>query len=155
MENIAQWAMSVRSWSFADFLWCMYSLFKKYVLFFPFSNLGGREERARSVFFSAFDISHGICRCSYNDKNILIFSFECVEKVCHKQGYCSILFYIHLYWYWKWATRETTGAKAVKNWKTNKMLHFQPETGYNVSWEKAFNRRKFCGKLMVTLGRID
>lgn len=155
MENLAQWAKSVRSQSFAEFLWCTYSLFRKYFLFFPFSNLGGREERTRNLFFSVFNISHSIWGCSYNDKNVLIFCLKSVEVVCHKQGYCSILFYVHLYWYWKWATRETTGAKEVKNWKTNKMLHFQPEAAYRISWEKVFNRRKFFCKLMVTSGRID
>lgn len=132
----------------------MYSLFRKYFLFFPFSNLGGKGRKNKKCIFSAFNISHSIWGCSYNDKNILIFCLKSVAEVCHKQGYCSLLFYVHLYWYWKWATRETTGAKAVKNWKTNKMLHFQPGAGYSVSWEEAFNKRKFCGKLMVTLGRI-
>lgn len=156
MENVAQGAKFVRSRSSDELLWCTYSKLRIYFLFYPLFNLGGkRRKEKKHGFFSAFNISQNIWGCSYNNKNTLIFCLKAMEKVCHKQGCCSILFYVHLYWYWKWPARETTGVKALKNWKTNAMLHFQPEAGYNVSWEKAFNRRKVCGKLMVTLSRID
>lgn len=56
-----------------------------------------KEERKRIVAFSAFNISQNILGCSQNNKNNLIFCLRAMEKICHKQGCCSILFYIHLY----------------------------------------------------------
>lgn len=132
------------------------SWFRIYFLFHPLFNLGGKGRKERKLVFFQHLISVRTFEDAHTTIKILSsFVSKLWRKSAHKQGCCSILFYVHLYSYWKWATRETTGAKALKNWKTNAVLHFQPEAGYNVSWEKAFNRRKCCCKLMVTLSRID